>query len=135
MTIATADEQGLAYLATPYTDFPAGHDAAAAAALRLAGLLTLAGINLICPVIAGHAITRRMCLNPRDRAFWQNMNRPIMSRCDRLIVGKLAGWEESAGVTEEIEYFRAIKFPVFFCDPATLLMQRDGTPEITGSAA
>jgi hypothetical protein len=112
--------RGFNYLATPYTNYQPSRDEAFVAACKLAGLLARTGLKLFCPIAHGHPISVVGKIDQCDAAFWNKFNAPLMSVSDSLIVGKLAGWEESSGVLGELEYFKGAGKPIFFCDPATL---------------
>jgi Domain of unknown function (DUF1937) len=44
--------------------------------------------------------------------LWQYFDLSMVSRCDRLIVAQLPGWEQSIGVKAEIEAAQAWNIPV-----------------------
>jgi hypothetical protein len=112
--------RGLNYLATPYTNYQPSRDEAFIAATKLGGQLARTGLKLICPVTQGHMLAVLGKIDQCDQAFWKNFNYPLMAASDNVIVGKLAGWEESSGVLGELEYFKSAGKPIFFCDPPTL---------------
>lgn len=39
-----------------------------------------------------------------DWVFWEKYSKTLLSRCDRMIVIMLDGWEKSPGVTGEIKF-------------------------------
>lgn len=43
---------------------------------------------------------------------WKHFDHNMLSRCDKLIVLKLPGWEQSEGVTAEIAYAQALNLPI-----------------------
>lgn len=91
------------YLAIPYTHAdPAVMDARAEVADHVAALLTRAGYEVYSPISSWHHIAKKYDL-PTDHAYWKRLNDNILSICDRLMVIKLDGWEESQGVQDEIE--------------------------------
>jgi hypothetical protein len=111
------------YLATPYSEFEGGLDAAFCAAARLAGHLTSISIKLYSPVVHCHPIAMLGGLNALDRDFWLDNQSLMLPRCDILIVGKLKGWDQSFGIMKvEIPHFVAARKPIYYCDPATLTM-------------
>jgi hypothetical protein len=121
----------LAYLATPYTKYLDGDiNAAFDEAARLAGLLMLTGIQIYSPIVHCHPIALRAAIDPLNVEFWLANQAIMMARSDVLIVAEIEGWQESRGIAHEIKTFRATGKPVFYCNPATLLMQREGTPQL-----
>jgi uncharacterized protein DUF1937 len=106
------------YLATPYTKYPAGHDAAAADAAVQATILHEAGIPVFSPIVVGHAIHRYMPANvPRDGLFWIDFMRPFMDAARGLIVCRLESWEESYGIRVEVEIFQEAGKPIVYMEP------------------
>lgn len=114
----------LVYLATPYSlravnyhgDWSAmqGDEAEADAALWV-GNLAVAGVTAISPIVLSH----RACLHvsdrvdPLDGAFWHGWCRPLMHRCDALVIPEIAGWDASAGIWAEFGWFVGANRPVF----------------------
>lgn len=47
---------------------------------------------------------------------WKHFDLEMLSRCDRLIVLKLPGWEESAGVAGEIAHAKELGIPIEWMD-------------------
>lgn len=115
----------LVYLATPYsrlvTDangnwrgdysrYVATLTALEARRLADAGVTAISPISLACAMVhAGGA----QGLDPLDQAFWTRWCRPLLNRCDVVVVPPLQGWRASDGVWHEVtEALRASK-PVF----------------------
>lgn len=116
----------LAYLATPYTNYPEGHLKAFGEAVRLTAALTKSGIAVFCPILCGHAMVAwgDASFASLSAADWVRINAPFMRVCDVMIVARMPGWDSSVGVAGEIAAFRYFGRPVFFCDPETLWMER-----------
>jgi hypothetical protein len=107
---------GYWYLATPYSDYPDGHDAAWEAALPHPR--------------RAHAV-RRVLLQPdrrdaRDRQALRHPNRsqdlgqdnlPKMLAAAGLIVARLPSWKRSKGIADEISYFETIGVRSFISIP------------------
>ncbi|HET8688460.1 MAG TPA: DUF1937 family protein [Methanosarcina sp.] len=92
------------YVAAPYT-----HDVEDVVLERIeliynamAFLSKERGLHVTTPLFMHELCLRRPM--PGDYAFWQTYCLNLLKRCDRLIVLKLEGWEESKGVKEEIRY-------------------------------
>lgn len=110
---------GFWYLATPYTNFHAGHKAAADAAGRITARLLFKGVVVYSPIVHGHAVDeyRPDDANVEDEhVFWQRVDRPIMAAAHGIIMAKLVGWEESRGMYSEWKYFADNHKPVAYLE-------------------
>lgn len=104
---------GLAYVATPYSQFKDGLEVAAIEAERHTEYLSYVyGIPAFSPIIHGHRLSRHKRLEPRDHDLWMRLNRPLMEASDVMIRVEMPGWEDSRGMREEELYFRAHGKPV-----------------------
>ena len=105
------------YLSSPYSHPEA---LVRAARFRLAceavAKMLRAGEHVISPIVHCHPVAIAHDL-PTDFAFWQAYNRDTLKRCDRMVVLKLAGWEESVGVAGEIEMAAEFNIPVEYREP------------------
>jgi hypothetical protein len=113
---------GLCYLATPYTNYQAGLDAAFADACRLAAILTHANVGVFSPIAHCHPIMLAGELDPTDHSYWLPRQRPFMDRADVLLIGLLDGWAESFGINYEHEIFHDAWKPIFTIHPETLVV-------------
>ena len=104
----------LIYLATPYSLYAGGLDAAAEAAAGIAGVLIASGARVFSPIAHFHAVARaRRDLDPRDGAFWARQNLPFVDAATGLVVALIPGWAESIGVAEEIDAFTRAGKPIW----------------------
>jgi hypothetical protein len=99
------------YLASPYSHPDKAVEAERyQQTMRAFAELCLAGAIIYSPIVSCHpaAVAYGM---PTDAAWWARFNREFMFCCDRLVVLRLPGWEESVGVRDEITFFaeRGIK--------------------------
>ncbi|MFA5543669.1 MAG: DUF1937 family protein [Anaerovoracaceae bacterium] len=83
------------------------------AACDAAGELIIAGHIVYCSIAHCHPIAER-CFLPRDAEYWSRHNKAFIAWADEVWVKTLAGWQESKGVSEEIEYAEAIGKTVIF---------------------
>ncbi len=88
------------YLASPYTG---NEQANFEAVCRTAGHLMKASFFVFSPIAHTHPIAMGGTL-PTDWNYWEAYDRAMIERCDAVWVLMLDGWEESKGVTAEIEY-------------------------------
>lgn len=102
----------IAYLASPYSHpeidvrVKRYH-----AVCRAAAELIKQGVLVFSPIAHSHPIAVRFNL---DGSFetWRDMSLEMLRRCDRLILLKLPGWEESKGMAAEIEEAKRLGMPI-----------------------
>ena len=109
--------QGFWYLATPYSKYHAGIEAAFNVACWQTGLLMRAGVPVFSPIAHTHPIAKRCHMNPLDHGIWIPADRPMMDAARGLIVCMIPGWDRSYGVDLEIATFRAAGKPVVYMTP------------------
>ncbi len=110
------DGPGYWYLATPMTKFPGGHQAAVDATTELLHRMTVHGAIVYAPIVA----TWTMLCNhglPGDYMFWKKANDSMVLAAYGVIVGMLPTWQESAGVTYEIDFAERVGKPVLYFAP------------------
>jgi hypothetical protein len=112
---------GLVYLATPYTKYKWGLDAAAVDAAKITGRLIQLGVNTFSPIVHSHWVAMAAGIDPIDHEFWLNADEAFMHKSDALLVCRMSGWQESYGVNEEIKYFDKANKPIFYLDPGFTL--------------
>jgi hypothetical protein len=105
------------YVGSPYSKYPAGRAAAHADVCRETGRLIQEGIPVYSPIAHTHPIAEFAGMDPLDHNIWLPADRPMMDAACGLIVLKLAGWEESYGLAEEIKVFTQARKPVLYMDP------------------
>lgn len=111
------DKTGYIYLATPYSRYSRGLDAAWTLACRAAGAFAAAGIPVYSPIAHTHPIAEAVELDPLDHGIWMPLDYPLMSKAAGLAVLMASGWTESKGVQIEIEWFDQAGRPVFYIAP------------------
>lgn len=105
------------YLATPYSKYHEGIDAAWKMACHQAALLVSAGIPVYSPIAHTHPIAIEGGIDPLDHGIWIPADRPFMESAKGLIVCEMDGWDESLGVSIEIEAFKEMNKPVVYMTP------------------
>lgn len=118
----------LSYLATPYTNFPGGLQAAFRIAAKLTAALIRSGVNVYSPIAHTHPAAVYGGLDPLDHAIWMKFDEVMMERCDTLIVAHLTTWERSKGVAHEIAFFERAGKPIFDLNPRTMAMVKRSKP-------
>lgn len=108
------------YLATPYSKYEQGIEAAFQHACENTALLIKAGIPVFSPIVHTHPVARHGGINPLDHGIWMAADAPFMSVAIGCIVCMLPGWEESYGVRCEIATFQAAGRPILYMEPGNL---------------
>lgn len=71
---------------------------------------------IFSPIVYCHQFDRDFDA-PMDHTPWKPMNDWYLDHCSEMHVLRLLGWEESAGVTYEIERAQARGLPTTYVDP------------------
>jgi hypothetical protein len=108
------------YLATPYSKFPGGLDAAFRLACEAAGLLIRAGVPVHSPIAHTHPVAIACGMDPLDHSIWLPADKPMMDAASGLIVLRAESWERSYGISVEIDEFRDAGKPILFMDPGVV---------------
>lgn len=111
---------GYWYLASPYTKYPHGLDAACEVACQAAGLLIRGGVNVFAPIPMSHAIAMASGIDPLDHKIWLPLDLPFMQTAIGLIMLRAESWESSYGMKVELETFRAAGKPVRWMEPGLM---------------
>lgn len=110
----------LCYLATPYSKYADGLEAAFQLACRHAALLIRNGIPVFSPIAHSHPIALGGGLDPLSHDIWLAADRPLMEACDVLVVVMAEGWEDSFGVRHEIDVFSRAGKRIVWMQPGQL---------------
>lgn len=112
------------FLSTPYTKYKGGIDAAHYDAVHLVLKLHKQKIHgIYSPILHWHDVAYYGGLSTEHHA-WKAENEHKMRYASALLVGELDGWEDSAGIAGEIEYFTKWSKPVFYIQPETLELRK-----------
>lgn len=102
------------YLACPYTH---EHDYIQhqryEQVTRVAAELMRQGLCIYSPITSMHYLSRHCKPNEID---WLQHDLIILSRCDKLIVLQLEGWEDSEGLRREIAFAKEHNIPIFYME-------------------
>lgn len=113
----------LIYLASPYS-----HPMKRVREDRVVGVcvawreLSAAG-HLVFSPIAHSVVIEQHLKTPTTWDFWQALDCAILDRCDELWVLKLPGWQESTGVSAEIQRARAKGMEVRLIEPSAAVLK------------
>ena len=104
------------YLATPYSKYPGGIEAAHREACRAAAMLVKAGVGVYSPIAHTHPIAIYGGIDPLNHDIWLPADTPMMQAASSITVVKMKGWQESVGVAHEIKAFQEMGKPVFYME-------------------
>ena len=91
------------YLACPYTsDDPLTTKFRVSCVDRVAANMMSKGMTVFSPLSGSHPISKRVPEGGNTWEFWERQDIPFLMACDKIVVLKLHGWEDSQGVTDEI---------------------------------
>jgi len=111
----------LEYLGIPYSN---GNDYLinfrAVIADMIAHDLTNQGRAIYSPISSWHIIACKFKM-PRTFEFWEKMNLSFLSRCKKMLVVMLPGWDESIGLKGEIKFAKENNIMVEYIDPTFYL--------------
>lgn len=103
----------LIYLASPYSKYKDGPEAAFKAVCQKAAEVMSMGYDVFCPIAHSHPIEEYGFFGEKgDHDFWLKQDFAILRKADELWVYMMPGWEKSYGVTKEIELAKARKIPI-----------------------
>lgn len=107
---------GFYYMATPYSRYAGGIEEAYRLACLAAADCFREGLLVFSPIAHTHSIAKFGGLGT-GYDTWNKYDEAMMNAAAGLIVVQMDGWQESAGITAEIEWFEKSGKPVVFRDP------------------
>ena len=109
------------YLASPYSKYPLGKEAAYIEACRQMALLLRAGVHCLSPIAATHGAATHGDIDPDiSNPMWMELDHAFMEASDGMIVCMMTGWNESVGVAKEIEWFERAGKPIVYMLPGSV---------------
>jgi hypothetical protein len=109
-------QRGFWYLATPYTKYGGGIEAAFREASRINGHLFKRGVHAYSPIAHSHPVAEYSQIDPLDHSFWLPVMQPMMDLSCGMIIAKMEGWGDSYGIGEERKVFERQGKPIFYLD-------------------
>lgn len=104
------------YLASPYSDpDPSVRSFRYSENVRIVGNLIREGYIVYSPIVHFHMVALQNDL-PKGFSFWENINKAMISRAEKLTVLKLPEWDQSLGVQEELAYAQTLRLPIDYYD-------------------
>lgn len=104
------------YLASPYSKYPHGIEAAFRIAVEARGLLLKAGVPSFSPIIHGHPVAVMCDMDPFDHSIWLPSEEPILHGASGLIMLRAESWGLSYGMEVERKYFFDAHKPIVWMD-------------------
>jgi hypothetical protein len=83
---------------------------------KFAAQIMAAELLVYSPITHSHPMTLHEAL-PGTWAYWERMDREMLSICSELWIMKLDGWEDSEGLQDEIAIASEWRKPVVFIEP------------------
>ena len=105
------------YLASPYSKYEGGIEAAFEMACKATAELIRRKVPVYSPIAHTHPIAIHGGLDPLDHEIWLPADSPMMKAAHGLIVWKAEGWRESHGIAFEIAEFASDGKPIVLIDP------------------
>lgn len=102
------------YLASPYSKYEHGIDAAWRRICGVAGNLIQAGVPVYSPIAHTHPIAIYAHMDPFKHDIWLPADEPLMRAASGLLVCMMGGWKESYGIGVEIAEFQRWKKPIYY---------------------
>lgn len=112
---------GFWYLASPYSKYAPGLEAAHDDICSVAAGLIDKGVNVLSPIAHSHPVAKIGLLDPLGWKLWSTVNLPLMAAAHGMIVVKMNGWADSVGVLSEIEAFSGAGKPIEYIKPVEWL--------------
>ncbi len=120
------------YLASPYSKYAGGIEAAFQAASEQVALLVKARIPVYSPIVQTHPVAIYGNIDPRDHTIWLAADEPFMQASRGLIVCELEGWQSSEGVNYEIDTFKSLGKPIIHMTPGVVPTELLPTRKVIG---
>lgn len=108
----TIQGSGYWYIASPYTKYPNGRQAAADDATMAGAWLVRRGVHVFVPITHSHPISQFLPRELDTLQTWMDQDHPLMACAVGLCVVKMPTWDESTGIAEEIKTFEQAGKPV-----------------------
>ena len=106
----------LVYLALPYNHKdPEVVEQRVRALCIIDGFFAEQGVHTISPILK-HLVLQHTQL-PSSWEYWSTFSETLLSRCSKLVVLKIPGWEKSTGVNAEILLAEKYNLLIEYIDP------------------
>lgn len=107
-----------AYLACPYSSDRDREQERFEEVTKIAVLLASMGLRLYSPITHTHpmhSISPEMHAEISHRE-WMEMDKPFLMGASLLVVCCMPGWDRSAGIKMEVDYFTRLQKPILYIE-------------------
>ena len=116
------------FLATPYSKYPHGLEAAFKLACRQRALLVKAGVPVFSPIVHSHAVAMESGIDQLNLDTWLHAEMPFRRAASGIIMLRAESWQASVGMAIERREFAEAGKPVAWMDPDVLPYLLDMIP-------
>ena len=106
--------EGIWYLATPYSKYPAGMRQAHIDACKAAAWFVKNNIACFCPIAHTHPIAVHGEIAQANHDLWIRADKPFMDACAGLAIYMMPTWEIAFGVQYERREFERHGKPIVY---------------------
>lgn len=124
---------GVWYLASPYSTYPAGWEAACRDVACVAASLLHHKVLVFSPITHSHPIGLVGSVKPDDLPAWEALDRPFMEMAVGCIVAMLPNWQNSTGVSNEVRWFVEQNKPLIYLDVDDLPVSQPSDAQLLAS--
>jgi hypothetical protein len=96
---------GYIYLASPYSKYPDGPEAANAMAAVIAARLIEMGLPIYSPIAHSHVIAVHGELDAYSHDLWLPLCKPMIDGAACMVLAEMTGWKDSKGIAWEMAEF------------------------------
>jgi NTP pyrophosphatase (non-canonical NTP hydrolase) len=114
----TLSSPQLWYLASPYTKYIHGYEDACYRVKLLTTELLRYQIPVWSPIVYTHQLVEHGL--PIEATNWRFLNEPMTHFCTGCIIYMMQGWEESDGISQEIDWFTENEKPIEYLAEDTI---------------
>jgi hypothetical protein len=107
---------GFWYLATPYSRYPYGTEAAFRGAVDAAAICIRSGVMVFSPIAHSHPIAVSGQIAGHFEQ-WAELDEAMIRASNGMIVVEMEGWKDSAGIKAEIDLCHCFGKAVYFMSP------------------
>ena len=126
------------YVATPFTNYPGGHQEAWKIAVRITGALAKTGFIVYSPIVHWYPVAKAAHIDGAFSDYWRKVNSVSMGASFAAVVPMIPGYDTSNGVKDECAWFSARGRPVVYLPTPNEFLQMDSagaSPAIPESKA
>ena len=116
------DTKGFLYLASPYSRYPYGMEAAYATVSEIAARVIEFKVPVFSPIAHSHGIAMHGEIDPSSHDIWLPVCQPMIDAAAGMIIAEMEGWSDSVGIRFEIEEFAKAKKPIWRMSPDFFLV-------------